>query len=96
MGRPSDLGGFFANIDAKTGENLHTNTVSNAAIEIDHMDMSESMQEAMHLSNMEMRYIWSFTSTLHIISLYTGTCILMFMTISDHSQSIIWTPFSGA
>lgn len=54
VGRPSDLGGFFANIDAKTGENLHTNTVSNAAIEIDHMDMSESMQEAMHLSNMEM------------------------------------------
>lgn len=52
--RTSDLGGFFANVEAKTGESLHTNQSSSATIGIDHMDMSESMQEAMHLSNMEM------------------------------------------
>lgn len=52
--RTSDLGGFFANVDAKTRENVHTNHPGSATIGIDHMDMSESMQEAMHLSNMEM------------------------------------------
>ncbi|CAH9147072.1 unnamed protein product [Cuscuta epithymum] len=52
--KTSDLGGFFANIDAKTGENFHISPPTDATSEIDHMDMSESMQEAMHLSNMEM------------------------------------------
>lgn len=51
-GRSSDLGGFFANADARTGENRSTN--SNTVVDIDPMDMSEGMQEAMHRSNLEM------------------------------------------
>lgn len=61
-GRSSDLGGFFANADAnylgrdKMGGNYHTNNSENAVVDIDPMDMSESMQEAMHRSNLDMRY----------------------------------------
>ncbi|XP_034695956.1 uncharacterized protein LOC117922065 [Vitis riparia] len=59
-GRSSDLGGFFANADAnylgrdKMGGNYHTNNSENAVVDIDPMDMSESMQEAMHRSNLDM------------------------------------------
>ncbi|KAL3335363.1 hypothetical protein AABB24_031533 [Solanum stoloniferum] len=52
--RSTDLGNFFANVDNKVGENLHANSLSNAVIDVDPMDMSESMQEAMHRSNLEM------------------------------------------
>lgn len=60
-GRSSDLGGFFANADAnflgreRTGGNNHID-IEKTVIDIDPMDMSESMQEAMHRSNLEMRY----------------------------------------
>lgn len=58
-GRSSDLGGFFANADTflggdRTGGSSHND--KEKAIDIDPMDMSESMQEAMHRSNLEMRY----------------------------------------
>nr|CAN81936.1 hypothetical protein VITISV_005282 [Vitis vinifera] len=62
-GRSSDLGGFFANADAnylgrdKMGGNYHTNNSENAVVDIDPMDMSESMQEAMHRSNLDMRLL---------------------------------------
>jgi BRCA1/BRCA2-containing complex subunit 3 len=55
------LGNFFANADAsylggvKDGENYNLNN-SDTIIVDDPMDMSESMQEAMHRSNMDMRY----------------------------------------
>jgi BRCA1/BRCA2-containing complex subunit 3 len=55
------LGNFFANADAsylggvKDGENYNLNN-SETIIVDDPMDMSESMQEAMHRSNMDMRY----------------------------------------
>jgi BRCA1/BRCA2-containing complex subunit 3 len=55
------LGIFFANADAnyigreKTGGN-HTDSSDNIIVDIDPMDMSESMQEAMHRSNLDMRY----------------------------------------
>jgi BRCA1/BRCA2-containing complex subunit 3 len=55
------LGNFFANADAnylgsvKDGENYHLNNSDIIAVD-DPMDMSESMQEAMHRSNMDMRY----------------------------------------
>lgn len=58
-GRSSDLGGFFANADAnflgreRTGGNNHID-IEKTVIDIDPMDMSESMQEAMHRSNLEM------------------------------------------
>ncbi|CAK9185528.1 unnamed protein product, partial [Ilex paraguariensis] len=58
--RSSDLGGFFANADANylgrdiTGERHHINSLENTITDIDPMDMSESMQEAMHRSNLEM------------------------------------------
>ncbi|KAG5602052.1 hypothetical protein H5410_033422 [Solanum commersonii] len=52
--RSTDLGNFFANVDNRVGENLHANSLSNAVIDVDPMDMSESMQEAMHRSNLEM------------------------------------------
>ncbi|XP_027341919.1 lys-63-specific deubiquitinase BRCC36-like isoform X2 [Abrus precatorius] len=58
-GRPSDLGNFFANADAnylgreKGGENYHLNNSDTNIIDVDPMDMSESMQEAMHRSNLD-------------------------------------------
>ncbi|KAF3625244.1 Lys-63-specific deubiquitinase BRCC36 [Capsicum annuum] len=52
--RSTDLGNFFANVDNRVGESLHANSLSNAIIDVDPMDMSESMQEAMHRSNLEM------------------------------------------
>ncbi|KAL3366490.1 hypothetical protein AABB24_011264 [Solanum stoloniferum] len=52
--RSTDLGNFFANVDNRVGENLHANSLSNAVIDVDPMDLSESMQEAMHRSNLEM------------------------------------------
>ncbi|KAL1809692.1 hypothetical protein ACET3Z_026682 [Daucus carota] len=57
-GRSSDLGGFFANADTnflggdRTGGSSHID--KEKAIDLDPMDMSESMQEAMHRSNLEM------------------------------------------
>ncbi|KAL6285841.1 hypothetical protein ACE6H2_010231 [Prunus campanulata] len=59
-GRSSDLGLLFANADAnhlekeKNGGNYHTNTSDIIIADIDHMDMSESMQEAMHRSNLDL------------------------------------------
>ncbi|KAL9460336.1 hypothetical protein AB3S75_003529 [Citrus x aurantiifolia] len=59
-GRTSELGGFFANVDAnhperaRTGGNYQTGDLSNAIGDMDPMDMSESMQEAMHRSNLDM------------------------------------------
>ncbi|KAJ0075402.1 hypothetical protein Patl1_34458 [Pistacia atlantica] len=60
VGRSSDLGGFFANADAnhlereKVGGNYQTGDLSNTIADLDPMDMSESMQEAMHRSNLDM------------------------------------------
>lgn len=60
-GRSSDLGGFFANADTNylgreiIGENYRNGIPSSSAIiAIDPMDMTESMQEAMHRSNLDM------------------------------------------
>lgn len=56
------MGVFFANADAsyigreKVGGNHHTDSSDNIIVDIDPMDMSESMQEAMHRSNLDMRY----------------------------------------
>ncbi|OMP00130.1 JAB1/Mov34/MPN/PAD-1 [Corchorus olitorius] len=62
-GRAADMGGFFANADAnylgreQSGGiyNTNDNNVQSAvaAGDIDPMDMSESMQEAMHRSNLD-------------------------------------------
>ncbi|XP_044487604.1 uncharacterized protein LOC123212505 isoform X2 [Mangifera indica] len=60
LGRSSDLGGFFANADTnhlereRVGGNYQTGDLSNIIADIDPMDMSESMQEAMHRSNLDM------------------------------------------
>ncbi|XP_031263494.1 lys-63-specific deubiquitinase BRCC36 [Pistacia vera] len=60
VGRSSDLGGFFANADAnhlereRVGGNYQTGDLSNTIADLDPMDMSESMQEAMHRSNLDM------------------------------------------
>ncbi|KAF4372392.1 hypothetical protein F8388_027065 [Cannabis sativa] len=57
-GRSSDLGVLFANADASSvkkdrfGGSYNTNH-SNDFVDIDPMDMSESMQEAMHRSNLD-------------------------------------------
>lgn len=57
-GKPSALKGFFANADTnytgRVGGNYPPGNIDNAVIDIDPMDMSDSMQEAMHRSNMEM------------------------------------------
>ncbi|KAL3511862.1 hypothetical protein ACH5RR_024579 [Cinchona calisaya] len=52
-GRSSDLGGFFANADARMGENYCSKNFSNPIADPDPVDMSESMQEAIHQSNLE-------------------------------------------
>lgn len=60
--KSSDLGGFFANADAnhlereRIGGHKQTGDLNNTIGDIDPMDMSESMQEAMHRSNLDMRY----------------------------------------
>lgn len=59
-GGRSDLGNFFANADAnylgrdKSGGNYHPNNSDTNIVDVDPMDMSESMQEAMHRSNLDM------------------------------------------
>ncbi|XP_057772649.1 uncharacterized protein LOC130992140 [Salvia miltiorrhiza] len=53
-GKSPRLGGFFANANAKTGNNSHANSLNDAIHDLDPMDMTEGMQEAMHLSNLEM------------------------------------------
>ncbi|XP_061354784.1 uncharacterized protein LOC133299341 isoform X2 [Gastrolobium bilobum] len=59
-GRSSDLGNFFANADAnspgreKGGGNYHLSNSGMNIVDVDPMDMSESMQEAMHRSNLDM------------------------------------------
>ncbi|XP_057466343.1 uncharacterized protein LOC130755822 [Actinidia eriantha] len=58
-GRSSDLGGFFANADGsyqgkeRMGGNYRIDNLDNSVTDIDPMDMSESMQEAMHRSNLD-------------------------------------------
>ncbi|XP_059644719.1 uncharacterized protein LOC132286403 [Cornus florida] len=55
IGRSSDLGDFFANADANYlgGDGMGGNKL-NSMVDLDPMDMSESMQEAMHRSNLDM------------------------------------------
>ncbi|XVE83521.1 hypothetical protein DITRI_Ditri16bG0094200 [Diplodiscus trichospermus] len=59
-GRSVDLGGFFGNADTdylgqvQSGGNQNTNDKQGAIVDVDPMDMSESMQEAMHRSNLDM------------------------------------------
>lgn len=47
------MGGFFANAEAG---HLEREKAGGSSIDIDPMDMSEGMQEAMHRSNLDMRY----------------------------------------
>lgn len=66
MGKSSDLGRFFAHADVnyegrekKGGDSVmlyNGDNLQNAGVDIDSMDMSASMQEAMHRSNLDMRY----------------------------------------
>uniref|UniRef100_A0A2N9HR01 BRCC36 C-terminal helical domain-containing protein n=1 Tax=Fagus sylvatica TaxID=28930 RepID=A0A2N9HR01_FAGSY len=59
-GRSLELGVFFANADAnhlgreRVGANYHADSSDNIIVDVDPMDMSESMQEAMHRSNLDM------------------------------------------
>ncbi|KAL1564978.1 lys-63-specific deubiquitinase BRCC36-like [Salvia divinorum] len=53
-GKSPRLGGFLANANAKTGNNSHANSLNDAIHGLDPMDMTEGMQEAMHLSTLEM------------------------------------------
>ncbi|CAK7356578.1 unnamed protein product [Dovyalis caffra] len=58
--RSLGLGDFFANADAnyvgreRVGGNYHSSNSGDKITDIDPMDMSESMQEAMHRSNLDM------------------------------------------
>ncbi|KVH93007.1 JAB1/Mov34/MPN/PAD-1 [Cynara cardunculus var. scolymus] len=69
-GKSSALKGFFANADTnytgRVGGNYPTGNMDSAVVDIDPMDMSDSMQEAMHRSNMEMRYAYAYFSDRHI------------------------------
>ncbi|KAD6794558.1 hypothetical protein E3N88_05539 [Mikania micrantha] len=57
-GRSSALKGFFANADTNYSErtvgNYPASNIESSIVDIDPMDMTESMQEAMHRSNLEM------------------------------------------
>lgn len=58
--KSSDLGGLFANADAnylekeRIGGNYNTHNSNDNTVDIDPMDVSDSMQEAMHRSNLDM------------------------------------------
>ncbi|CAA0824431.1 Mov34/MPN/PAD-1 family protein [Striga hermonthica] len=55
-GKSPRLGGFLVNansINSKTGNNYKDNSLGHAIQDLDPMDMSDGMQEAMHLSNLE-------------------------------------------
>nr|KAK1416800.1 hypothetical protein QVD17_25917 [Tagetes erecta] len=58
VGKSAALKGFFANADTnysgRTGGGYPTSNLESSIVDIDPMDMSESMQEAMHRSNLEM------------------------------------------
>ncbi|KAL7152519.1 hypothetical protein ABFS83_04G103400 [Erythranthe nasuta] len=51
-GKSPQLGGYFANSNSRNGSNNYS--LKNAILDLDPMDTSEGMQEAMHLSNLEM------------------------------------------
>ncbi|KAI7727398.1 hypothetical protein M8C21_009504 [Ambrosia artemisiifolia] len=57
-GKSSALKGFFANADSnysgRIGSNFPASNIETSIVDIDPMDMSDSMQEAMHRSNLEM------------------------------------------
>ncbi|GER44140.1 Lys-63-specific deubiquitinase BRCC36 [Striga asiatica] len=48
------LGGFFSNSDARKESNHHANSLNYSVRNLDAMDVSEGMEEAIHLSSMEM------------------------------------------
>ncbi|MFS7980659.1 putative ubiquitinyl hydrolase 1 [Helianthus anomalus] len=53
--KSSALKGFFANADSNySGRNYPASNTETSIVDIDPMDMSDSMQEAMHRSNLEM------------------------------------------
>ncbi|CAA2973316.1 lys-63-specific deubiquitinase BRCC36-like [Olea europaea subsp. europaea] len=52
--RSHDLGGFSGNANARMLDNYDANNLNNAIHDLDPMEMSDGMQEAMHLSNLEM------------------------------------------
>ncbi|KAJ0884396.1 putative ubiquitinyl hydrolase 1 [Helianthus annuus] len=53
--KSSALKGFFANADSNySGRNYPASNIETSIVDIDPMDMSDSMQEAMHRSNLEM------------------------------------------
>ncbi|KAF9613614.1 hypothetical protein IFM89_009440, partial [Coptis chinensis] len=60
-GRSSDLEGLFAHADVNylsrdgAGENFESGSLQSSVIDINPIDMTESMQEAMHRSNLEIR-----------------------------------------
>ena len=68
------MGGFFASADAsyqgreRMGGNYRIDNLDNSVADIDPMDMSESMQEAMHRSNLDIRYL--ITCTRFFLSNY--------------------------
>lgn len=55
-GSTSELGGFLFSADAgrEGSGNSHANGLENALVDLDPMDMSDSMQEALHRSNLDM------------------------------------------
>lgn len=82
--KPSALKGFFANADT-------VNTES-GIVDIDPMDMSESMQEAMHRSNMEMsgaEYVRKEVP-LHVLPTLSLLNLESPLTSFSHLQSVLY------
>ena len=58
----SHLHGLFVQVDSnfqrtdRVGGKFHPDNVGDAFVDIDAMDMSDGMQEAMHRSHLDMRY----------------------------------------
>ncbi|CAA0837252.1 Mov34/MPN/PAD-1 family protein [Striga hermonthica] len=48
------LGGFFSNSDGRKERKHHANSLNNSVHNVDAMEVSEGMKEAIHLSSMEM------------------------------------------
>ncbi|KAJ9537758.1 hypothetical protein OSB04_030491 [Centaurea solstitialis] len=95
-GKSAALKGFFANADTnytgRVGGNYPTGNIDSAVIDIDPMDMSDSMQEAMHRSNMEMsgaEYVRKEVP-LHVMPTLSLLNLESPLTSFSHLQSVLY------
>lgn len=83
------LGGFFTRGwqfqgTDRVGGKFHPESSGNAFGDIDPMDMSDGMQEAMHRSHLEMRYNWVRARP------FSNVLLHFFYNINYHGNEPVW------